>query len=478
MTYYSWWARQKGGLARAVGPTTIRTVASSGHEPHSYFKTRRLTTSRPMPRPERRGSCSIVIGNAKPADNTRYTPSLISWNLTKRCNLKCPHCYLDAGPKAGNELTLHECLRLTDEMKLLGTEMIILTGGEPLLRRDIFDIARYASNLGMWVVMGTNGVLITDKVAERMVACGVKGVGISIDSMDPEKHDRFRGSPNSWKYAVRALEISRAHGLEVLVQTTVMAMNRDEIPALIAFSRAKGAWSFNLYFLVQTGRGQEMNDLNARETTDVLRDLVEAQDSFRPMLVRAKCAPQFKQIAYESGRAGLESGGCMAGTGYGRITPEGDVTPCPYMTVVAGNVRQRGFSEIWRTSPLLQELRDRTRLGGRCGRCEFNALCGGCRCRAYAAFGDYLQEDPACMYQPTGHVLEPVPPAWSAEARARLERIPLAFIREKVQLGVEAYAQRKTIGIITAQVMNDALAGQGRRRTFPRPPFPNRRHDN
>jgi radical SAM protein with 4Fe4S-binding SPASM domain len=373
---------------------------------------------------------------------------------------------MDAGRRAERELTTGECLDLLDEMKALGTEMVILTGGEPLLRRDIYDIARHASDLGLWVVMGTNGVLVTDAVAQKIAECGVRGVAVSIDSTDPAKHDRFRGGPNAWEYSVRAIDICRAHGLEVLVQTTVMSMNYDEMPALLDFARDKGAWSFNVYFLVQTGRGREMNDLSPQGTARMLTDLVDAQDRYRPMLVRAKCAPQFKQIAYEKGKGGLESGGCMAGTNYGRITPEGDVTPCPYMSVVAGNVLERRFSDIWNTSPVLQELRDLKNLKGRCGRCEFNELCGGCRCRAHAAFGDYLQEDPACTYQPTGRPLDATVLVWDNEARARLERIPIQFVKEKVRLGLEAYARRHAIAVITAEVMKSALASEGREATF------------
>lgn len=395
-----------------------------------------------------------------------YRPALVSWNLTKRCNLRCPHCYMEAGRAAERELTTEECRGLIDEMRALGTEMLILTGGEPLLRRDIYDIARHASEQGLWVVMGTNGVLLTDRVARKMVACGVKGVGISIDSTDPEKHNRFRGGPNAWAHSVRALEICRAHGLQVLVQATVMGMNAAEIPELLAFAREKGAWSFNLYFLVRTGRGQEMNDLSPEQSEALLADLVEAQDRNRPMLVRSKCAPHFKRIAYEQGRGGLASGGCMAGTQYCRITPEGDVTPCPYMTVTAGNVLERSFTEIWRQAPVFQELRDLGQLKGRCGRCEYNELCGGCRCRAYAAFGDYLQEDPACTYQPTGRPLELRAVVWSEEARTRLERIPIAFIREKVRQGVEAYAQRHRARRITPELMSGALSGMERPPAF------------
>lgn len=395
-----------------------------------------------------------------------FKPALISWNLTRKCNLKCPHCYMEAGDAEEDELSTEECLGLLDEMKALGTEMVILTGGEPLLRRDIYDIARYASSLGMWVVMGTNGVMVTDRVAQKMVECGVKGVGISIDSIDPEKHNGFRGGPNAWKHSVRALEVCKANGLEVLVQTTVMGMNQSEIPELLEFARDKGAWSFNLYFLVQTGRGQEMSDLSPEETNATLTQLVDWQEDYKPMLVRSKCAPQFKQIAYEMGRGGLESGGCMAGTEYARITPGGDVTPCPYMTKVAGNVREQSFTEIWNNSTVFRELRDPSLLKGRCGTCEFKELCGGCRCRAYASFGDYLQEDPACTYQPVGKPLEIATMTWSEEAQQRLDRIPIKFIREKVKKGVETFAQRKGTLLITPEIMEGALSGANRPKAF------------
>lgn len=294
----------------------------------------------------------------------------------------------------------------------------------------------------------------------------VKGVGISIDSMDPEKHDGFRGGPKSWEYSVRALEICRAYGLEVLVQTTIMETNYYEIPQLMDFAREMGAWSFNLYFLVQTGRGQEMNDLSPQRTESMLTDLVELQNEYRPMLVRSKCAPHFKRIAFERALGGLESGGCMAGTQYGRITPEGNVTPCPYMTVVVGNIRETRLTEIWQTAPVFQELRNLKQLKGRCGDCEFKELCGGCRCRAYAAYGDYLQEDPACTYQPSGQPLQFERTTWSSEAKSRLERIPIAFIREKVKKGVETYAQRIGARVITAELMKMATAGMERPATF------------
>ena len=369
---------------------------------------------------------------------------------------------MEAGKKAERELTTEECLRVLDDLAALGTEMVILTGGEPLLRRDIYDIASAAADRGMWVVMGTNGVLVTDAVAKKMIECGVKGVGISIDSVDPEKHNSFRGGPDAWEYSVRALEVCKANGLEVLVQTTIMDMNYEEIPELIEFARDKGAWSFNLYFLVQTGRGQEMNDLSPQKTHDALAQMVDMQETYKPMLVRSKCAPQYKQIAYAAGRGGLESGGCMAGTEYARITPNGDVTPCPYMSVIAGNVLESSFTDIWQSSPVLTSLRDTKQLKGKCGACEFSELCGGCRCRAYASTGDYLEADPACTYLPTGTSLDMGELIWSPEAEARIERIPIKFIRNKVRKGVQTFARGNAIQYITVEVLEKALPGNGR----------------
>ncbi len=341
--------------------------------------------------------------------------------------------------------------------------MVILTGGEPLLRRDIYDIARHASSLGMWVVMGTNGVLVNEHVADRMLECGVKGVGISIDSINPKTHNTFRGGPDAWKYSVRALDICRSRGLEVLVQSTVMKENIHEVADLIAFAREKGAWSFNLYFLVQTGRGLDLTELTATETDQCLRELISAQSDFAPMLIRAKCAPQFKQISYEMGLGGLESGGCMAATEYCRITPEGNVTPCPYMDVVAGNIRESTFTRIWKESSVFSDLRDPTRLKGRCGTCEFKELCGGCRCRAFSKTGDILAEDPACTYQP-GQTKLPtdIEVPFSDPVIERLNRIPIAFIRSKVEKGIRAYAGRHGLRIVMTDDMDRAIAGSNR----------------
>jgi radical SAM protein with 4Fe4S-binding SPASM domain len=209
-----------------------------------------------------------------------------------------------------------------------------------------------------------------------------------------------------------------------------------------------------------------MTELSPQRTESLLTWLTEQQERFRPMLVRSKCAPQFKRIAYEQGLAGLESGGCMAGTHYCRITPEGNVTPCPYTVEIAGNVLDSSFAEVWQSAPLLLELRDPERLEGRCGACEYRDLCGGCRCRAYAHTGNLFAEDPACPHQPTGERLATVAVRWNPDARARLERIPIAFIRHKLESGIEAFARRQGAAVITAELMEEGMQGSGRGPVF------------
>jgi len=217
---------------------------------------------------------------------------------------------------------------------------------------------------------------------------------------------------------------------------------------------------------VQTGRGVAMNELTADETEACLTELVELQNDFEPMLVRAKCAPQYKQISWSMGRGGLESGGCMAGTEYCRITPDGYVTPCPYMDVIAGDVRaEGGFTGVWSDSKVLNELRLSSMLKGRCGACEFRDLCGGCRCRAYAGSGDYLAEDPACTYRP-GSLDAPVTVenvSFSDPVLRRMERIPITFIRDKVRKGLLAYAARHNLRVVTMDDMDKAMSGASKR---------------
>jgi AdoMet-dependent heme synthase len=425
----------------------------------------------------------------------------VSWNLTQRCNLHCAHCYMSAfsGADTSGELSTAECRRVIDDIAVANPNVfLILTGGEPLLRKDIFDLSACGADKGFTVVLGTNGVLLREPQAKQMRQSGIQGASISLDSTDPDKHDTFRHLPGAWRSAVRATEALRAEGLDFSIHTSITAWNVEEIPAMIDLASELGARVLNFFFLVRTGRGEGITDITPAQYEQILTYLARVQGlrmageggTNQPssafdqpedpwtvpagrsggLIIRAKCAPFFRRILYtlDAKSPLLQNyahGSCPAGKAYCRIMPAGDVTPCPYMPLVAGNLRERSFIDIWQQAEVLQKLRE-PQLGGRCGPCEFSKICGGCRCRAYATYGDYLAEDPACAYQPGefgGQMLTlsddqtfgfdaPLTTEWSPEAKARLQRLP-SFARGMVVTGVERYAAAHGIRRITPEVM-------------------------
>ncbi|MBI5893648.1 MAG: radical SAM protein, partial [Deltaproteobacteria bacterium] len=232
-----------------------------------------------------------------------WTPFLISWNITKRCNLKCRHCYLDAAELSSpkGELTSDEALALVDDIASINPNtMLILTGGEPLLRDDVFDIAKYASSKGLMVVLGTNGSLIDDDTACKISESNIKGIGISIDSLKPLSHDRFRGLDGAWEKTVAGIEALKRHNIDFQLQITVTKNNYDEIPAVIEYAYKKGARAVNVFFLVCTGRGQEMTDITPKQYEDMLKYLANAQKEYEDkIMVRARCAPHFLRVVQQ-----------------------------------------------------------------------------------------------------------------------------------------------------------------------------------
>lgn len=402
-----------------------------------------------------------------------YKPRIVSWNITGACHLRCAHCYLDARRRWPGELTTEEGLRLIDQLTDAGTGLLILTGGEPLLRRDLPGLASHASRKGVHVVLGTTGMLITLEMARRLKESGVEAAGISIDSLDPAKHDGFRGVPGAWRAAVRGIEACRKVGLDVVVHTTALRMNQREIPDIVRFASEKGARSFHLFFLVCTGRGEGLTDLSPQEYEALLDFVLDAREQYPGMMVRARCAPYIGRLALERGLAPLGSAGCLAATSYCRITPTGDVTPCPYVPTPAGNVRDTPFSEIWESSSLMASLRKPLlQLQGKCGQCPYSredeSVCVGCRARAYALTGNLTAEDPWCLYQPkpagqprggattpdcvAGNPHIPQPIRWSEEAMERLNRVPF-FIRDRVKQAAEGIARRDGLPHVTAEVL-------------------------
>jgi AdoMet-dependent heme synthase len=417
-------------------------------------------------------------------------PYVVSWNLTYRCNLACEHCYLDAGGSPlvrtenfadRSELGTEECFRVIDEIAAFAPECLtILTGGEPLLRRDILEIVRRAAERGLWVVVGTNGVRITENVARRLAEAGARGLSLSLDALDGDRHDRFRRVRGAWQNTVEGAEILNRTGLPFIVQTTAGSHNLGELEAIADFAHDRlAAKVWNLYFLVPTGRGQFVSDISPAQYDEVLASLFRIQRKYDGrMLVNAKCAPHYIKTALEHGApirtyAG-GAGGCPAGTHYMGIRPNGDVTPCPYLPVFAGTLRSASLTDLWASSELFAGIRLRAELGGRCGACELNAQCGGCRARAYGMTGDLMAEDPLCTHEPGTFAGSPLltlagadglsdastargvqygldssaTVAWDDEASARMKRIP-AFVRGMVTKAVEESCRKNGISRVT-----------------------------
>ena len=402
-----------------------------------------------------------------------YVPHVVAWNLTKRCNLECAHCYISAGSwhRASEELSTEECFRVLDEIfELNPNPMLILTGGEPLVRDDLESIAQRASAGGATVVVGTNGTGLSEERIDSLMAAGIKGVAVSIDSLRPEYHDRFRHGGGALADTMAAVDRCARRGLDFVIQTTVTTGNRHEIVDLARWSADAGAVSFNVYFVVPTGRAERMLGMTPEENDDVLKTLVELDRTYRGrMMVRSKCQPQLMRHVHQgdpdSPLLNYETR-CPCGVHYVRITPEGKVTPCPYMPVVAGDLMTDSFRAIWQSSPVFEDLRS-GRLSGRCGRCEYREVCGGCRARAYADGGDFLGPDDSCLYEPTGEVpliesrrtvsygqsaASKLP--WSPEARARLDKVP-SFVRGVVTARIESFAAEMGHSTIDVEVIEE-----------------------
>jgi radical SAM protein with 4Fe4S-binding SPASM domain len=407
-----------------------------------------------------------------PAHADTGLPHVVAWNLTRRCNLRCSHCYISAGPGESirGELTTDECRRVIDELLAVNpSPMLILSGGEPLLRDDLAQIASHAKQGGATVVVGTNGTLLTEVKIGALMEAGVTGVAVSVDSLRPAYHNNFRRGADALADTIAALERMRAHHLDFIVQTSVTRGNAHEVSAILDWSAEQGAVSFNCYFLVPTGRAERLAAPDADEVELMLAMLADAEERYRgTMMVRAKCAPHFIRRVYETNPDSPVLNyqtRCPCGIQYCRITPEGTVTPCPYMPTVAGDLRRQTFGEIWREATVFADLR-RRELGGKCGECEYRMICGGCRARALASTGDYLAADPSCSYQPDGtrELIErrdlvygsaaPRGLAWSADAEARISRIP-SFVRGVVTQRVEAYAREHGMTTVTVDLLSE-----------------------
>ena len=376
---------------------------------------------------------------------------LVFWETTKACNLSCRHCRAvpqrSLGPR---ELTTRRAFDLIDAIATVAKPVMVLSGGEPLFRPDLFDIAEYGVETGFRMALATNGTLVTARVAAHIADAGFSRVAISLDGAVAETHDRFRGLPGSHALALRGLRNLRAEGVSVQINSTIARHNVTELPALLELALSIGADALHLFMLVPVGCGLEIAPAEMLPADEYERVLhwFDEQSKDCPIDLKATCAPHYyriraQRIEDERSRGDTTSTfiapgtrakaapaftshtgaghpphgapghgqalsamtrGCLAGTSVCFISNEGSVYPCGYLPVSAGDTRVQRFADIWNESPVFRELRDPDALDGKCGVCRYQSLCGGCRARAYAATGSFLAEEPFCSYQPAAGV--------------------------------------------------------------------------
>ena len=346
--------------------------------------------------------------------DSNAAPRLVAWEVTRRCNLNCVHCRAAAerGPYPG-ELEGPKSLEIIDQIAGLGKSVVILTGGEPLLREDIFDLARYGTERGLRVVMATNGTLLTPVIAERIRSSGIQRVSISLDGANAEEHDKFRQVQGAYQASLKGIEILKEAGVEFQVNTTITKHNYRRCREILDSVMHLGAVAHHLFLLVPTGRAREMADqeIDALEYEKLLLWFNQMQKKV-PIHLKATCAPHFyrilRQEAHKRGEKvdfqtyGLDAvtRGCLGGISFCFISYEGMVQPCGYLELKCGNLKEETFETIWANSQVFNRLRDFSAYKGKCGRCEYVKFCGGCRARAFEATGDFMTEEPLCMYQP------------------------------------------------------------------------------
>ncbi|HOE44384.1 radical SAM/SPASM domain-containing protein [Methanothrix soehngenii] len=318
---------------------------------------------------------------------------IIAWELTAACNLSCRYCRASAShePDQG-ELDTDEAKRFVESIAPR-KPMLILSGGEPLLRPDLFQIIRLAVSLGIRVSLASNGTLITSGLAEEIADSGVSRVSISLDGADAAMHDHGRGQ-GSFERSIRGIENLRGR-VDFQINFTVTQKNQSELIRIFDLAEKLGAAALHIFFLVPTGRGREEDVITPVRQEEMLRQ-IEGEMDRRTLEVQVTCAPQYARLKKPG--HGRGSGGCLAGRRFVFVSRKGEVYPCGYLPLRVGSVREKNFIEIWENSPELQALRE-GRLKGKCGRCEFSRSCGGCRARAYALTGDYLQSDPSCRLE-------------------------------------------------------------------------------
>lgn len=367
----------------------------------------------------RKGLVSVIRGIAKFGVTKPFTPGapfLVVWDFTYCCNLRCKHCYASAGSPLEDELSTEEALDAVKKLADAGVSIIAFSGGEPLLRRDIFKILNACREYGVFTAIATNATLIDKEMAKKLKEASIGFVQISLDGATAKTHDTFRGIPGVFEKTIAGIKNCIEQGIFVEISTTGTKYNLHEIPQIVKLSDELGANWFMLYNFIPTGRGKSIieKDLSPEEREELLKTLWRMSKDLRISILST--APQYAKVALEAehmttivpthfynmnlpGKLKELSefvGGCGAGRCYTALRPNGRIDPCVFLPIEVGNIKTDDFEELWANSEVYRNLRNRDKLGGYCGSCEYRYVCGGCRARAYGYFGDYMAADPGC----------------------------------------------------------------------------------
>jgi heme b synthase len=347
----------------------------------------------------------------------KFEPKWIAWEITRRCNLNCVHCRSSSEMSISGhpDFPTEEGYRVIDDIAGYAKPVIVLSGGEPLLRSDVFDIAKYGTDRGLRMCIATNGTLVNEEICKKMKEADIKMVSLSLDGSTDKVHDDFRSQKGAFAGTINAAKLFNEHGISFLINSSFTKRNQEDIPRIYKLAKELGATAWYMFMIVPTGRGEEiMNELISKEDYEEILDWhYQMEKDERDLLVRPTCAPHYYRVVLQKQKEEGEkferrslkfstggSKGCIAGQVIALIDVDGNVLPCSYFPKFAGNVREQSFKDIWENSELFKELRDFKKYKNKCGSCEFINVCGGCRARAYSVSGDYLEEEPFCSYIP------------------------------------------------------------------------------
>src|SRR4030043_584946 len=346
-----------------------------------------------------------------------FTPKWIAWEITRRCNLRCVHCRSasEFEVKGHPDFSTDEAFRIIDDIVSYAKPVIVLSGGEPLVRKDVFEIAEYGSEKGLRMCLATNGTLVTDDICKKIKNSGIKIVSLSLDGSEEAVHDNFRNQKGAFGGTINAARLFKKYGIEFIINSSFTKRNQEEIPKIYKLAKKLGATAWYMFMIVPTGRGQEIMDelISKEDYEEILEWHYQMEKNETDMLVRPTCAPHYYRVRMQKAKEegikiqprtlSFSTGGgkgCICAQTIAFIDSKGNLQPCSHFPVVAGNGKRQPFKEIWYHSELFESLRAFEKYKGRCGECEYLNVCGGCRARADAVLGDYLEEEPFCDYVP------------------------------------------------------------------------------